>query len=73
MNKQSDLYFTKFHFRAVIGQALPIRMEPSETYGQSGVLGQNEKVKIAYNLGSWALVQTESNIIGFVPRASLKE
>ncbi|WP_083256197.1 family 10 glycosylhydrolase [Domibacillus iocasae] len=54
-------------------ESLPLRKGPSEKYAQAGVLQNNEKVQIAYHVGSWTLVKSGSNVIGFVPRSSLTE
>lgn len=53
-------------------ESLPVKKGPSETYAQVGTLKKNEKVIIGYQVGSWTLIQSGSNVIGFVPNASLK-
>nr|WP_231584132.1 family 10 glycosylhydrolase [Domibacillus indicus] len=52
-------------------ESLPVRKGPSEKYAQTGVLQNQEKVQIAYQVGSWVLVKSASNVIGFVPQSSL--
>ncbi|WP_050615945.1 family 10 glycosylhydrolase [Bacillus testis] len=52
--------------------ALPIRTGPSEKYGQTGTVAQNEKVSIGYQVGTWTFIKTASGKTGFVLAASLK-
>ena len=49
-----------------------IKKGPSDKFAQIGTLKRNEKVRIGYKVGSWTLIKSPTNVIGFVPHSSLK-
>lgn len=51
--------------------SLSIRKGPSDKYAQVGTLKKNDVVTIGYQVGSWSLIKTSNNIVGFVPTAKL--
>ncbi|MFS0783164.1 beta-N-acetylglucosaminidase domain-containing protein [Bacillus sp. 1P06AnD] len=56
----------------VIKDSLSIHKGPSDSYKQIDTLKKGDKVKIGYDVGEWAYVQTATNKVGFVPLSSLK-
>ncbi|MGG0644329.1 family 10 glycosylhydrolase [Sporosarcina gallistercoris] len=50
----------------------PINKGPSDKFAQAGTLKRNEKVSIGYHVGSWTLIKSSANVVGFVPHSSLK-
>ncbi len=52
--------------------SLSIRKGPNDKYAQVGVLKKNDKVATGYQVGSWTLIKSESNVIGFVPNSEIE-
>ena len=68
INRSNDMFSGEMYVNA---ESLPIRKGPSEKYAQVGIVQNNEKVTIGYTVGSWTLIKTDSDVIGFVPNSYL--